>query len=164
VQVGDLVMTSVSENNYVKGKVLAIFDKQFVLRIDNKLIEVAADAVALPLAVVRTREQEKFSSMSRKTNMQAIALCEVVAFPSELNTRAGDRGREMTMALSTLIEVTKEVGTVAAAVGLANRIVRHPHVFKMQHVQAFLERGLTQVTIAGMIVTSVCSCSSHSTN
>ena len=64
VQVGDLVMTSVSENNYLKGKVLAIFDKQFVLRIDNKLIEVAADAVALPLAVVRTREQEKFSSMS----------------------------------------------------------------------------------------------------
>ena len=106
-------MTSVSENNYAKGKVLAIFDKQFVLRIDNKLIEVAADAVSLPLAVVRTREQEKFSSMSRKTHMQAIALCEEVAFPIELNTRA-DRGREMTMALTTLIEVTKKVGTEIA--------------------------------------------------
>lgn len=101
------------------------------------LVEVSATDVSLPLEVLRKKEQEMTRYTSNKTAMDIIAFSERVAFPPGCSV-GGDVSTQAFSAVSTLVNLTKSVATVAAAINLARHIVEYPHVFKISHIQALL--------------------------
>jgi len=81
----------------------------------NEAIEVAASDISISLDVIRKKKDARHRQQAHTHIQHNIAFCEHIAFPRDSAVDGGEGGgggvgAEMTLALSTLIELTKSVG------------------------------------------------------
>jgi len=81
----------------------------------HEAIQVAASGISIPLDTIRKKKDARQRQKAHTHIQRNIAFCEHIAFPRVSAVDGGEGGgggvsAEMTLALSTLIELTKSVG------------------------------------------------------
>ena len=127
-----------------EGMIMSILDDKNVLikpisgdshQVNLSLVKICQDDIFLASETTRQREHDKMFQAERENVLQSIASCEDVIF-SAGRGEDDQNSAESSEMLSSLIELAKTLGTVDAAIRLAQNIIRHPHDFKISHIQA----------------------------